>query len=48
MNEENKAMVSGTIKTQKGHFVRVESTKNLNFVVCESQKHKVLRLPLVG
>jgi hypothetical protein len=33
MNEENKAMVSGTIKTQKGHFVRVESPKNLNFSV---------------
>jgi hypothetical protein len=38
--------VSGTIKRQKGHFVRVESTKALSFVMSDSQKHTILRLPL--
>jgi hypothetical protein len=37
-------MVSGTIKRQKWHFVRVESTTN--FLERESQKHMILRLPL--
>jgi hypothetical protein len=39
------AMVSGTIKRQKRHFVHVESTTN--FIERESQKHMYLRNPLI-
>jgi hypothetical protein len=39
-----KLWVSGTIKRQKGYFVRVESTTD--FTEREAQKHMDLRLPL--
>jgi hypothetical protein len=35
--------VSGTIKRQKGHFVRVESTTNC--IERDSHKHMFMRLP---
>jgi hypothetical protein len=44
MAKREMAMVSGTIKRQKGHFVRVERTTN--FIEREAQKHTLLGLPL--